>query len=582
MAEMADKERDEAQPAGPAPLWTAQDIGLALALLFAVLCAYVPALRSGFIWDDDDHFTTNPMMTDPGGLAAIWSSSSAIYYPMTLTVWWVMRRLVGLNPMAYHLVTILFHVANALLLRTWFARMNWKGGWWAAALFALHPVQVESVAWATELKNTLSGFFLLLTALVYLAFHDRREAARPRAWLWHGAAMLLFAAALASKPSTVMLPAALALLLWWRNGWRLPPRRQLLPLAPLFALALAWSLYTIWEQKHHSNAKGPEWDFTLGQRVMLALRAVPFYLGKLLWPNPLIFIYPRWDPAKFDGLVVAGGALLAVGPALLAATWRRRESHAAAFALGFFLLMLFPVMGFFNIYFMRFSFVADHFQYLASMGVLGLVGAALAGAAERGGFRRVLAFCGAGAVLVVYAGLSYQQCFIYANEWTLWNRTLDANPNAAIAHGNLGHIFLEANKLDEAERHLLAATGLSENYWEAYNDFGRLKNLRGAPGEALALFNHSISVWPHYAVAWDNLATTEATLGQMEESVASFQKSLELSPADPVTRCNFAAILLRMNRHAEARQQVEIAAKLDPKDERILAFRDQLRRMAGS
>lgn len=561
--------------------WSRYDLIQAAGLMVLLLLVYYPALQAGFIWDDDDHFTRNPLMTAHGGLKDIWTSSLAIYYPATLTVWWAMRRLFDLNPFPYHLVTLLFHAANALLLRTFFERMRWPGGWWAAALFALHPVQVESVAWATELKNTLSGFFFLLTAIVYTSFDARREQNLPGAWPRWLLALALFKLALASKPSTVMLPPVLVLILWWQNG-RFPSVRRLWPLAPLFALSLASSLYTIWEQKHHSNAKGPEWDFTLAERLMLAPRTVAFYIGKLVWPHPLIFIYPRWVPGRPDALLAVGVAGLALAGGVLWWFRQRPWARATALAAGCYLLLLFPVMGFFNIYFMRFSFVADHFQYLASMAALGLVSAALSAASDRWPSRADMIVGIRTAVLMAWCGLAWKQCHLYRDEWTLWRGTIALNPSAAIAHGNLGHMLLEEGKLHEAEKHLETAVELSEYYWEANNDLGRLRNLQGRPEDAEKLFRRTIAIRDNYPIAWDNLATTLAQLGRTGEAIEAFDRAVALNPTDAVTRCNYAAILLRANRPEEARLQVEIAARLEPNDERIIAFRDSLRRLGGT
>ena len=347
-------------------------LSLAAVLVVAVVAAYSFSLRGEFLWDDDLHITDNPTIIGPLGLKEIWSTARANYFPLVLTNFWVQHALWGLEPFGYRVVTLLFHAAAAVLLWRVLLQLRIPGAWLGAALWALHPVQVESVAWICELKNTQSAVFFLAALGCYVRWlEDRRER-----WPY---ALALFCAILAllSKPSTVMLPVALALCAWWvrrRVEWR-----DLVPLAPFFALSAFVAGWTVWEQKYHSGALGPEWNQTLAERFVIAGRVIWFYLGKLAWPEPLIFIYPRWP--------IAAGSLLAFAPlaavvAGLVALWRFRFRGPALaggfFAAAFFVALLFPVLGFFNVYFFRYSFVGDHFQYLASMGPLALAGAALA------------------------------------------------------------------------------------------------------------------------------------------------------------------------------------------------------------
>jgi hypothetical protein len=344
-------------------------------LVGLVVLAYLPALQAGFIWDDDKHLTENPCIVGPLGFAGIWTTAEATYYPLVLSTFWVEHALWGLAPMPYHLVNVLVHAACAIALWLVLARLLVPGAWLGAALWALHPVQVESVAWVTELKNTQSALFFLLAVLFFLKWLESPEAAdggtgRP----FYAAALLCAAAAILSKSSTVMLPVVLALCVWWKGErWRW---RMLTPLAPFFFIAVAASAWTIWEQQFHSGALGAEWALTLAQRVIIAGRDPWFYLGKLLWPHPLVFIYPRWtiDASSPSAYLPAIAGL--TGMAVL---WGRRDrwGRPAFFAFAYFVVSLFPVLAFFKVYYFRFSFVADHFQYLASMGPLALAGAAI-------------------------------------------------------------------------------------------------------------------------------------------------------------------------------------------------------------
>ncbi len=340
--------------------------GAVLILLLTVV-AYIPALHCGFIWDDDDHFTRNPAMNSVHGLEQIWSSLAVSrYYPLTLTTFWAERHLWGLRPQPYHAVNIAMQAINAVLLWTLLRRLKVPGAWFAAALWAVHPVNVESVAWVTELKNIQSGFFFFLSVLCFLRFESGNQRSS------YALALAFGVAAMLSKPSTVVLPPVLLLCTWWEHGrWQ---RRDLLRVTPFFGSALAMSVMTVVEQQRWVQRAGMAgWRLAPAERLVIAGKTVWFYAAHLLWPATLMFVYPRWN-------VSADSALpwlpLASAIALGALIWTRRRqpwARAALFGMGFFVVALLPVMGFFTVYYFRYSFVADHFQYLASIGLIGLV-----------------------------------------------------------------------------------------------------------------------------------------------------------------------------------------------------------------
>src|SRR5579859_2404732 len=259
-----------------------------LALAALTFAAHAPALRNGFIWDDDDHFTQNRAMTAPDGLHKIWSSlATSRYYPLALTTFWLQRRLWGLNPLPYHAFNIALHAVNAVLAFVLLRRLNIRGAWVAAALWAVHPVNVESVAWVTELKNVQSGLFFFLALLCFFRFE--RETRRG----WYVLSLACFAAALLSKPSTVVLPVILLVCAWWRrNRWA---REDFMRVTPFFAMAAAMSLLTIAEQRGQIDRAPQEWSLSLTERLAVAGHAIWFYAGKVLWPAHLIFVYPRWE-----------------------------------------------------------------------------------------------------------------------------------------------------------------------------------------------------------------------------------------------------------------------------------------------
>jgi hypothetical protein len=353
-------------------------------VLLAVLAfaAYQPAWHGGFLWDDDAH-VTRPELQSAHGLWRIWFDleSTQQYYPLTHTVFWVEQQFFGYAPLGYHLVNIGLHALNACLLLLLLRWLAVPGAFLAAVLFALHPVMVESVAWITELKNTLSGAFYLGAALCYLRFDVTRRRSS------YGAALTLFVLALLSKTVTATLPCALLVVLWWRRG-RLVWRQDWVPLLPFLVLGVAAGSLTAWVERSLIGAEGAEFNLTLAERCLVAGHAFWFYLGKLVWPENLIFIYPRWElhPEEWWSYVYPAGALL-----MLAGAWGlRRRWRAPLAGLLYFSGTLVPVLGFFNVYPFRFSFVADHFQCLASLGLLVPVSAALAVGLEQFAWRAAL------------------------------------------------------------------------------------------------------------------------------------------------------------------------------------------------
>ncbi len=543
----------------------------------ALVVSYWFALRGDFLWDDDLHVTANPTIIGPLGLKEIWTTARANYFPLVLTNFWVQHAVWGLNPVGYHLVTLACHALAALLLWRVLLQLRVPGAWLGAALWALHPVQVESVAWICELKNTQSAVFFLAAILCWLEWlevgrvfsppsNDEKPSEgglkpRPTARLAtapYALALLCALLAILSKPSTVMLPVALGLCAWWMRGriaWR-----DLWPLVPFFVLAALAAGWTIWEQKHHSGAIGPEWSQTLPERVAIAGRALWFYLGKLAWPDPLIFIYPRWE-IRSDAIIAfaAPGAALAAFGVLL---WRSRDGRLrpALFAATYFAALLFPVLGFFSVYFFRYSFVGDHFQYLASMGPLALAGAVLARLRPR-----ALTAVATG-VMVAFVALTARQTRAYANNEALWRHTLEHNPGAFMARANLGDTLMRASRYEEAIAQYRHALALRPDDAPALNDLGNLLVITGRAAEALPCFERSLALRPDVAETHSNLGNALRDLGRSAEAIAHFRRALEISPDYPAALNNLGIELALAERHAEAATHFEAALRLKPND----------------
>lgn len=524
--------------------------GLLLVLLVGL--TYAAALRNGFVWDDDLHVTANPHIIGPLGLREIWTTAAANYFPLVLTNFWAQHALWGLDPLGYHVVTILCHAVAALALWRLLLALRIPGAWLGAALWALHPVQVESVAWISELKNTQSAIFFFLSIRCYVHWLDEPQRRRNL-----GLALVLGVAAILSKPSTVMLPVALGLCAWWRRGrlvWR-----DLLPLTPFFALAALASGWTIWEQKFHSGAIGAEWSQGLGERAAIAGRIGWFYLGKLLWPEPLIFIYPRWqiDPANPLAYVPLLAALGLVG--WLA--WRSRGApRPALLAALYFGALLFPVLGFFNIYFFRYSFVGDHFQYLASAGPLVLLVALVVRYGGRAAWP-----VGAG-LLVVCGGLSARQCGVYRNHETLWRDTITLNPGARMAWVNLADTLSKSGRREESVKYFTHAVEMDPAEPNVHNDLGGVLLLLGRPAEALPHLEFAARAKPNGVEIQSNLGSALDAVGRHAEAMDHYQQAIDLDPKYPIARSNLAAALAEAGRFDEAAKHFSVALELRPDD----------------
>ena len=481
-----------------APAWGAR-LAPGVALVLFALVAYYPAIEAGFIWDDDAYVIANPTLRTVDGLKRIWLEpmASPQYYPLVFSSFWIEYHLWDLHPRGYHLVNVLLHAANGILLWLILRRLHLPIAWFVAALFVLHPVHVESVAWITERKNVLSGFFYLSAALAYFRFAPLEQTPMNFAGRrgWYVLALILFVCALLSKTVTCSLPAALLLVLWWKRpklAWR-----EVAALIPFFAAGIALALVTVWMEKYHVGA-GKDWHLTPVERLLVAGRALWFYAGKLVWPANLSFIYPRWeiDPGAGWPYLFPAAAL-----AVLIGLWlaRRRLGKGPLVACLFFAGTLFPALGFIDVYPMRFSFVADHFQYLASIGLLALFAAAGAALLGKLAPKQPIIGPAVGAgCLIVFAVLTWAQAEVYTDLKTLWTDTLEENPGCWLAHNNLGQILFLQKRYDEARRHHEEAVRLKPD--DPYHQFNLGKDLwfQEKVGEATRAFAESVRLDPEF------------------------------------------------------------------------------------
>jgi len=536
----------------------------AAGLLVLTFAAYLPVLRAGFIWDDPDYVENNLTLRTAGGLVDIWVHPKMLpqYYPLVHTTYWVEYHLWGLNPVGYHVDNVLLHAANAVLAWLVLRRLQVPGALLAAALFAVHPVHVESVAWVTERKNVLSGFFYLAAMLVYLrAFPPlpRGEGGGEgefdrKAYV---AALLLFVCALLSKTVTCSLPAALILILWWKRG-RLTPR-EVLPTLPMFVVGAIAASYTGYLERHHVGASGPEWDLSFVHRCYVAGKALWFYAGKLLLPVRLSFVYSRWDVSRLGvwRAVVPLFAYAAVVGVLFLA--RRRAGRGPVTAALLFAGTLLPALGFVNVFPMRYTFAADHYQYLASIALLAIVAAGL-----WRGSRSPMLHSSLFILPLLLAPLTFARCEVFQNREALWRDTLAKDPDSWVAHTNLGHVLVEQKRYGEAFEEYRRALELRPDLPESHRNFGAALAERGRYGEAIGEYEAALRLQPNYAEAYYGLGLVYAAEGKADEALGMYRKTLEIEPAYPQAHYNLAVALEREGKMEEAIEHYRAALASRP------------------
>ncbi len=535
-------------------------------LILAVVICYLPALRNGFIWDDDSYLTQNSLIRDEDGLRRIWFEplASPQYYPLVFTTFRLEHHLWGFNPFGYHLVNVLLHAAAALLLWLLLRRLTVPGAWLAALWFGIHPVQVESVAWITERKNVLSGFFYL--AAFHACLHALRMEGRSeesgdpsRRNLdrgWYALALLLFTGAILAKTVTATLPIAVALVWWWKRdrGWPVAWKA----LTPFAALGACAGVMTVWIEAHHVGAQGAAWFLPPLERVLVAGRALWFYAGKLLYPRKLMFMYPRWriDTGDWRHYVPPLAAVV-----LLLVLWRLRVRLGRGPLTGvlFFAATLAPALGFVNVYPMRYSFVADHFQYLACIGPLALIAAAGtrmgAWLGKRAG-RRWLTVAGMALVVLLASVLlgraTWRQTADYQNERTLWVNTLERNPQSAIAHLNLGIILGREGRLDEALGHFRSSRELEPEDAESHHNIGKILLLQGKHQEAKEAFETALRLDPWSPASMTGLGAALAALGDRPGAERRYRQALAIAPDQWQAAYNLGQLLVDEGKLDEA------------------------------
>ena len=573
--------------AGAAGNWSQRNtLRAALAILFMTMIAYVQAMQNGYvspnddkriqngyIWDDDAHVYDNPNLQNVAGLVRIWTKPRATpqYYPVVHTTFWMEYQLWGLYPLGYHIVNVLLHGCNAIMVFLVLRRMKIPGGdaaaWLAGAIFALHPVHVESVAWITERKNVLSGLFYLLSlaAAIRVWALDREKPAEKLAGWAYLACIGCFVLALLSKSVTASLPAVILLLVWWRRGtikWR-----EIVQSLPLFVIGLIAGLNTAYMELEHVGAKGGTWNFSRVDRVLIAGRAACKYFTNIVWPNPLVFFYERWkvDAGQWWQYLYPVGVVVAL---VLLWAFRKRIGRGPLTAALFFLGTLFPALGFLNVFPFRYSFVADHFQYLASLGIIVAGACLLVKAGHRlrpwVGKHTFLLQAFPAVILVVLALLTWRESFKYRNQFTLWTDTLEKNSTAAIAYNNLGSLRQKFGITDGAIEYYNKTLELDPRFYEAYINLGTISLVRGQNSQAEGFFRKSIEIEPTLAPGLHGLGMALIREDQASDAIPYLAEAVHFAPARGEYFFSLGVALVKVEKYDVAEKAFKVALELKP------------------
>lgn len=544
---------------------------LAGALLVAITCAaYVPLWNADFIEYDDEHYVTaNRALRSTAGLWHMWFTPQSLpqYYPVVHSTFWLEYHAWGLAPRGYHVVNVLLHAASAVLAWRLLARLRVPGAWLAAAIFAVHPVAVESVAWVSERKNVLSLALALSSMLCYLRFAPpepaedaalRRSARR----LYYALAFGLFAAALLSKTVVAPLPAVLLVVYWWKRGR--VAARDVAPLVPFFALAVSLGLMTVWLEKHHVGAEGADWSLSVVERCLVAGRVPWFYAGKIAWPYPLSFFYPRFS---IDAHVWWQYLCPLAAVATMVALWlaRKRIGRGPLAAVLIFAAGLLPASGFFNVWPFRYSFVADHYQYHACLALIALAvaGAALA-VARLGPPARKAVFVGAMLLVATLAVVTFRQARVYGNLELLTRDVIAKYPRSWIGHLTLAGHLMAHDRTPEALAEFRRAVELNPDAPDALAGLGLALVDLGRPLEAAPLLARALDIFPTYKRALYGMGAAQLSLGNRDEAAHYFAKALEHHPDYPEAEHGLGLVRLSQGRLDEAVAHLAAAVRLDP------------------
>lgn len=578
-------------------LWRERILQAALIIL-AVLWIYSPTYHGEWLWDDDQLLTTNltvqhRVSPDPNvppqslaTLCKLWfNPDGPDYFPLSYTALWAQWPFFGQVSTGYHVTTILLHLSGALLVWVLLTFMRIPGAWLTGLIFAIHPICVESVAWVSETKNTLSLPLFLLACIYWVRQDDQPNGLRQQRF--YVLSIVLFLLAMLAKTSVVAFPVVTLLHAWWKRGK--VTRRDVVLSVPLLTISLVLGLITISYQ--WGRAIGEE-KIIIGDlrsmsgfisRTAVSGMSVLHYLGSIIWPVNLLPIYPRWEVAPPKAWMLLPWPIIAAGTWFL---WRNRDAARPArwgrhglFALGFFLLMVAPVLGFVTISYMRITWAADHFIYLPMISILALLCAGVATEFERlrENLKPVCLVCGSLAVAAL-ALLAFRLATVWKDEDALWTYTLRHNPDAWQAHNRLGARKSNRGDLDGAHQHFLQATRLRPDLGETHNNLGTTFMTRaqlfsqGGDQEAatrelaaaIEEFAVACRLTPQVLMMHGNLANSLATAGRFQEAADKYREMLERNPNNAPLINNYGVALFKLGKRDEAIALFRRALEITP------------------
>jgi tetratricopeptide (TPR) repeat protein len=500
---------------------------------------------------------TNNVVLKEKGLYRSWlTTAQPNYWPITWTSYWLEHKLWGLNPTGYHITNILIHTACVLLIWRILILLKIPAAWPAALVFAVHPVNVESVAWVAQRKTLLAMLFFLMAVLLYLKFENGNNL------LLYRLSAGTFVLAMLSKGSVVGLPIVLLLIAWWRRGTI--TRRDVLRSVPFFGISAVMSCVEIWFQYNRAIGGDVIRSDDFFARSAGAGMAVWFYIYKAILPINLSFIYPRWQIDPKNWFVYIPLALLAA-LFLLLLRYRRSWGKSLLFALGYYVAMLLPILGFFNIYFMRYSLVADHYQYVSIIGLISFAAAVSYGVLDRLGSPGANTAKALGVLVVaIFAIFTWRQCHIYKDIETLWSDTLQKNPNSSIAHSGLGFALQSQGRFDEAISYYYQVIQIEPKNESAYNNLGNTLASMGRFDEAVSHYNNALRIKPNYATAHYNLAQALKSQGRIDEAISHYNKALSIKPDYAGAHINLGIVLKSQGKIDEAMSHYREALQIKP------------------
>lgn len=520
---MTDAARSE--PAAPGcwdriPSWS---------LVLLVAAVYWPTLRGGFIGNEDVLFAANPRLFSFRGLLDIWTTRTGFDAPLACTTFWLLRRVVGLVPWVYHGLAIALHIATALTLRRILRAMAIPGALPAAAIFALHPVQVEAVAWIGALPVIQSAFFLVcaVRALFRSGLLPNNQLLKRR---WLGTAMAFYLAALLSNLSVVVLPVVLLLFLWWRDLLR--AARDAWWVMPFAGAALFIAVWVSWVQGWASTAATDSWLHGFPDRLVTAGRLLTFYFGKLVWPHPLCFMYPNLELSATE--MRAWLPLFAVLVAVVGVWINRKDwGRSLLFVGSTYLLFHLPELGLFRLPGMGEFRAADHLQYIPLLAPAAWAGALMHRLDRWSGIHIggvSIARTAVAAWLIAYTGAAWHHARVFQSSEHLWIDTVRKNPLAWRAQNNLGLIYRDRGQHEDAERRFRAALAANPHSYEALCNLGAAVLRRGRIVEARLAFEEAIRRQPNLPKAWFYLGRVHEKTGNWEAAEMAFLRTLEIQP----------------------------------------------------